>query len=84
MFLLVLAHLGSPGQNPESHKMVVDVVVVVVVVVFACSSALYVIEVLIFTDDLNVFFTIAVDHLQTIAYDILWDVKLLLRYGNGF
>jgi len=29
--LLVLDHLGSPGQNPESHKMVVVVVVVVVV-----------------------------------------------------
>jgi len=29
--LLVPAHPGSPGQNPESHKMVaVDVVVVVV------------------------------------------------------
>jgi len=25
MFLLVLAHPGCPGQNPESHKMVVGV-----------------------------------------------------------
>jgi len=25
MFLLVLAHLGSHGQNPESHKTVVVV-----------------------------------------------------------
>jgi len=30
---LILAYLGSPGQNPESHKMVVVVVVVVVVVI---------------------------------------------------
>jgi len=29
MFLLVLAHPGCPGQNPESHKMVVVVVVVI-------------------------------------------------------
>jgi len=29
---LVPAHLGSPGQNPESHKMVVVVAVVVVAV----------------------------------------------------
>jgi len=29
MFLLVPAHLGCPGQNPESRKMVVVVVVVV-------------------------------------------------------
>ena len=28
----VPAHLGSPGQNPESRKMIVIVVVVVVVV----------------------------------------------------
>jgi len=35
---LVLAHLGSPGQNPEGHKtVVVMVVVVVVVVVFMCD-----------------------------------------------
>jgi len=27
MFLLVLAHPGCPGQNPESHKMVVWVCV---------------------------------------------------------
>jgi len=32
MFLLVLAHPGCAGQNPESCKMVVVVVVVVVVV----------------------------------------------------
>jgi len=41
MFLLVPAHLGSPGQNPESHKTVVVVVVVatmvmVVVVRYMC------------------------------------------------
>jgi len=29
MFLLIPAHLGSPIQNPESHKMVLVVVVVV-------------------------------------------------------
>ena len=29
MYLLVLAHPGSPGQSPESHKMVVVVVHVV-------------------------------------------------------
>jgi len=29
MFLLVLAHPGCPGQNPESRKMVVVVVVIV-------------------------------------------------------
>jgi len=28
MFLLVPAHPGSPGQNPESHKTVVVVLVV--------------------------------------------------------
>jgi len=28
MFLLVLAHMGCPGQNPESRKMVVVVVLV--------------------------------------------------------
>ena len=30
MFLLVPTHMGSPRQNPESHKMVAVVVVVVV------------------------------------------------------
>jgi len=34
MFLLVPAHLGCPGQNPESRKMVV---VVVVVITHACT-----------------------------------------------
>jgi len=34
MFLLVLAHPGCPGQNPESRKIVV---VVVVVYKFKCS-----------------------------------------------
>jgi len=29
---LVLAHLGSPRQNPEGHQMVVVVVVVIVIV----------------------------------------------------
>jgi len=33
---LVSAHLGSPGQNPESRKMVVVVVVVTVRVDFFC------------------------------------------------
>jgi len=28
MFILVLAHLGCPGQSPESRKMVVVVLVV--------------------------------------------------------
>ena len=30
-FFLVPAHLGCPGQNPESHKMVVCVCVCVVI-----------------------------------------------------
>jgi len=34
MFLLVLAHLGSPRQSPESHKMVVCVYVCVYCVCF--------------------------------------------------
>jgi len=29
MFLLVPAHLGCPGQNPESHKTVVCVCVII-------------------------------------------------------
>ena len=32
MFLLVPAHPVCPGQNPESHKMVVVVVLVVIIV----------------------------------------------------
>jgi len=32
MFLMVPAHPGCPGQNPESHKMVVCVCVCVVLV----------------------------------------------------
>jgi len=39
MFLLVPAHPGCPGQNPESCKMVV-VVVVVAEVVFVLSFEL--------------------------------------------
>jgi len=31
MYLLVPAHLGCPGQSPESHKMVVVVVVIVII-----------------------------------------------------
>jgi len=36
MFLLVPAHLGCPGENPESHKMVVCVSVSVCVCVCMC------------------------------------------------
>jgi len=35
MYLLVLAHLGCPGQSPESHK------TVVVVVVLDCNKLLH-------------------------------------------
>jgi len=38
MFLLVPAHPGCPGHNPESCKMVVVVVVVVVVVAAAAAA----------------------------------------------
>jgi len=39
---LVLAHPGSPGQNPEGHKMVVVVVVVEVVVFLQRMNQLWV------------------------------------------
>jgi len=39
MFLLVPAHLGCPGQNPESHKMVVCVCVCMCACVCACVRA---------------------------------------------
>jgi len=35
MFLLVVAHLGCPGHNPESHKMVA---VVTVIAIGQCSK----------------------------------------------
>ena len=39
MFLLVPAHTGCPGQNPESHKTVVVVVVVVGIIITASAAA---------------------------------------------
>jgi len=40
MFLLVPAHPGSPGQNPESHKTVVVVMAVAVAVAVVVIQAI--------------------------------------------
>ena len=39
MFLLLLAHPGCPGQNPESHKMVVVVVLVQLVTLLTITAS---------------------------------------------
>ena len=53
-------------------------------ITFKASRGPSAIAELLVTDDLIIFFVNcnAVDCEQTIAYDILWDVKLLLRYSN--